>query len=86
MRLWKAACIYKRSYPSVEADVASIVLTLDKLITSFIENVLGEGNTITFKSSSSRLKNDELALFRLKILGVVQDFLFLMIAAHLLLL
>lgn len=64
----------KRSYPSVEADVASIVITLDKLITSFIENVLGAGNTITFKSSSSRLKNDELALFRLKILGVVQDF------------
>lgn len=61
----------KRSYPSVEADVASIITTLDKLISSFLE---GFGGTIIFKSSNSRLKSDELALFRLKILGIVQEF------------
>lgn len=63
----------KRSYPSVEADIVSIIQTLDKLISSFLEGY-SEGSAIIFQSSNSRLRSDELALFRLKVLGIVQKF------------
>ncbi len=61
----------KKSYPSVEADIISIIRTLDKLIIAFLDVAR---STINFQSSNSRLKSDELALFRLKVLGIVQEF------------
>jgi ATP-dependent DNA helicase RecQ len=63
----------KRSYPSVEADLVSIIKTLDKIITSFTTEPVYE-DKIIFKSSSARLSKDEIALFRLMLLGIVKEF------------
>jgi ATP-dependent DNA helicase RecQ len=61
----------KASYPGEVTDAIFAVRTLDKLITSFIE---GGGSTVQFPTSQSYLKFHELSLFRLKLLGIVEDF------------
>lgn len=83
---WKAGCPHgknglcdygkqhvfiKHSYTGVVTDVISAVRTLDKLITSFVE---GSAESIQFRTSHAYLKYHELALFRLKLLGMVEDF------------
>lgn len=67
----KQHLMIKRSYPSVEADVVSSIRTLDRIITSFLSKPVNE-NKITIKSDN--LGKDELALFRLKLLGIVREF------------
>ncbi len=62
----------KASYPGVVSDAISAVKTLDKLITSFI--IEGHNGIVPFKSSNRSSKFDELALFRLSVLGMVEDF------------
>lgn len=63
----------KRSYPGIESDVISIVKTFDQLINAFF-NTVNEEEWVTFKTHHTKLKSHELALFRLKLLGIVQDF------------
>jgi ATP-dependent DNA helicase RecQ len=60
-----------QSYVGVVTDAISTVRTLDRLITSFLE---GSGATVQFPTSQLYLKFHELSLFRLKLLGIVEDF------------
>lgn len=63
----------KRSYPGIDSDVVSIVKTFDRLINAFFSEINEEG-WVTFQTTHTKLKSHELALFRLKLLGIVQDF------------
>lgn len=69
----KQHLMIKRSYPSVEADVVSSIRTLDRVITAFLSKPINE-NKITIESNRNNLGRDELALFRLKLLGIVKEF------------
>ena len=60
-----------KSYPGVVTDAISAVRTLDKLITSFTG---GSGAMVRFPTLQTYLKSHELSLFRLKLLGIVEDF------------
>jgi len=67
----KQHMFFKTSYPGEVTDAISAVRTLDRLITSFLG---GSGRTVQFPTLQTNLKFHELSLFRLKLLGIVEDF------------
>ena len=60
----------KSSYPSIEADTMAILRCLDDLITKLDK---GE-NPLVLRTSMDYQKNLEVALYRLQILGIIEDY------------
>lgn len=59
------------SYPGAESDAISALRMLDKLIVAREES---EGGAIVVNSSNKYLSHDELAIYRLTVLGLVEDY------------
>ncbi len=60
-----------KSYPGVESDAVSALRVLDKLITAREQG--GDG-TVALSSSNEYLSHTELAVYRLTLLGLVDDY------------
>lgn len=61
----------KHSYAGVVPDIVSAVRTLDRLIDSFVQ---GSSGHVSFPTNHTHLTHHELSLFRLKVLGIVEQF------------
>lgn len=61
----------RRSYPGIESDAVSALRVLDKLITARETN--GD-EIVSFSTSNDNLSHSELAIYRLMILGLVDDY------------
>jgi ATP-dependent DNA helicase RecQ len=59
------------SYPGAESDAVSALRVLDKLIVAREES---EGGAVVVNSSNKYLSHDELAIYRLTVLGLVEDY------------
>jgi len=59
------------SYPGAESDAISALRMLDKLI---VAREASEGGPIVVNSSNKYLSYDELAIYRLTVLGLVEDY------------
>lgn len=60
-----------KSYPGVESDAVSALRVLDKLITA---REASSDGTVALSSSNEYLSHTELAIYRLMILGLVDDY------------